>query len=209
MDQEIEVLRRSAAAGWVPSRDVLQRVLAQIDSQLVADAIVSPYDQPFKRLGRDIPLSEQPALQQCGLQAVAEQVLPALRRLRALVADELQASAPADGSLRGYPQGDAVYTMHVRQQTSTSLTPAQIHALGQRELVRLCGDRDAKLWASRSACPPICIRDSAICKGRPFAPRRAAGRRHRQPGPGRVAPADDRLHGRAHRRQPRICRQRD
>ena len=142
MEQEVALIRSSAAAGWVPAREVLQRVLTQIDSQLVAPE-ATPYYQPFVRLGSAIPATEQQALQQRGRDAIRTQVLPALQRLRTLIADELLPKAPAEGSLRQYPGGDGVYAMAVRHRTTTDLTPAQIHAIGLRELTRLRGEMEA------------------------------------------------------------------
>jgi uncharacterized protein (DUF885 family) len=143
MAQEMALIRASAAAGWVPSRDVLQRVLSQIDAQLATPPEGMPHYGPFKRLGRDIPQAEQTALQQRGREAVALHVVPPLKALRALVADELLPKAPQEGAYRNYPGGEAVYAMLVRQQTTTSMSPAQIHAIGQRELQRLRGEQEA------------------------------------------------------------------
>jgi uncharacterized protein (DUF885 family) len=143
MEQEVAQLRRSAAAGWVPARDVLTRVLAQIDAQIGPAPQDTPFFQPFKRMGPGVTPQEQQALQTRAREAITSQVVPALRRLRALVADELLPKAPADGSLRQYPQGERVYALLVRQQTTTDLTPEQIHALGQRELGRLRGEMEA------------------------------------------------------------------
>ena len=143
MDQEMALIRASAVAGWVPSRDVLQRVLAQIDTQLATPPEGMPHYGPFKRLGREIPAAEQAALQQRGRDAIGQQVVPPLKALRALVSDELLPKAPQEGSLRNYPGGDAVYRMLVRHQTTTVLSPAQIHAIGQRELQRLRGEMEA------------------------------------------------------------------
>ena len=142
MDQEIAQLRSSAAAGWVAARDVLERVLSQLDTQLVAPQD-TPHAQPFKRLGSGIPAAVQAQLQRRGLEAIATQVLPSLRKLRALISAELLPKAPAEGSLRQYPQGDRVYAMLVRHRTTTDLTPAQIHATGLRELARLRSEMDA------------------------------------------------------------------
>ena len=142
MEQDMALIRASAAAGWVPAREVLQRVLAQIDSQLVA-AEATPYYQPFQRLGSGIAAAEQQALQQRGRAAIHSHVLPALQRLRALIADKLLPIAPAEGALRQYPDGERVYAMNVRHRTTTDLTPAQIHATGQRELTRLRGEMEA------------------------------------------------------------------
>ena len=148
MEQEIAQLRRSAALGWVPARPVLERVLAQIDAQLLAPE-AAPHYQPFKRLGQGIAPDQAQALRERGLQAVATQVLPALRQLRALVSDELMAKAPADGALRNYPDGAKVYAMAVRHRTSTDMTPAQIHAIGLRELARLRSEMEAVMKETR------------------------------------------------------------
>lgn len=145
MEQEIAQLRASATAGWVPARDVLQRVLAQIDAQLADDPEKTPFWTPFRRLAASsgIAADERAALLQAGREAIATQVLPAQRGLRALVADELLPRAPADGSLARYPGGDRWYALQVRLNTTTDLTPQQIHAIGQRELARLRGEMDA------------------------------------------------------------------
>jgi uncharacterized protein (DUF885 family) len=127
----------------VPPRTVLERVLLQIDGQLTADVDKSPFFEPFTRLGKDIPAAEQDVLRDQGRRAITEQVAPALRRLRAFVVDEYLPAAPADGALGRYPDGAAVYAEQVRSNTTTELTPAQIHAIGQRELARLRGEMEA------------------------------------------------------------------
>ena len=140
MQHQIERMRSGIALGWVPGRDVLERVLRQIDVQLASRTEDSPYYGPFKRLGSAIPADERTALQARGRAAIERDVVPALRRLRAFVADEYLPKAPANGPLAGYPDGRAVYEMLVRQQTTTSLSAQQIHAIGQRELARLHGE---------------------------------------------------------------------
>jgi uncharacterized protein (DUF885 family) len=137
MDQEIANLRRAAAAGYVPSKDLLERVLAQIDGQLVADATATPWYAPFKRLGSGIPAPEREALQQRGKTAIETQVMPPMRALRALVATELMPRAAAEGSLKNAPDGTKIYDILVRQQTTTDLPALEIHAIGLRELARL------------------------------------------------------------------------
>lgn len=142
MEQEMALMRKSAAAGWVPARDVLERVLAQIDAQIAPAAPDTPWYQPFKRMGPGIAPAEQQALQQRARQVIEQQVVPTMRKLRTLVAEELLPKAPAEGSLRQYPQGTAYYALMVRQMTTTDLTPEQIHAIGNRELTRLRGEME-------------------------------------------------------------------
>ena len=143
MDQQIAILRRGTALGWVSSRDVLDRVLAQIDEQLAVDVQAGPYFAPFKRLGSDIPPEQRAALQTAGQEAVARYVLPSLKKLRAFVAGEYIPRAPANGALSNYPDGTQVYDIVVRNQTTTNLSAAEIHDIGLRELSRLRGEMEA------------------------------------------------------------------
>ncbi len=137
VDQEIANLRRGLAVGWVPPREVLERVLAQIDAQVPVALETGPFYVPFTRLPISMPETDRNALQAGARSAIATHVVPAMQRLRAFVADEYLARAPADGALKNYPDGTKVYDMLVRQQTTTNLSAQQIHDIGLRELKRL------------------------------------------------------------------------
>jgi len=100
VDQEIDSLRRGMAAGWVPSQPVLREVLRQLDVQLAAALDKSAYYEPFTRLGSAIPPALQASLAQRGAQRIAQDVQPAVRRLREFVAGPYLAAAPAEGACR-------------------------------------------------------------------------------------------------------------
>ena len=141
VDQQIELMRRGMALGWVSARPVLERSLVQIDEQLRAGVEDGPFAEPFRRLGSDIAPADRVALQGRAHRAIGEQVLPALRKLRAFIAGEYLPRA--DGALSGYPDGARVYEYLARRSTTTSLAPAQIHAIGQRELAAIRAEMDA------------------------------------------------------------------
>ena len=140
VDQELARLRQGMALGWVAAQPAVERVLRALDSQLNATPEAGPFYEPFTRLGSDIPAAEQQALQQRARRAIAEQVLPAQRRLRDFVAGDYARAAPVAGNMSGYPGGAAVYAAAVRSQTTTDLSPVQIHAIGLREVARLRGE---------------------------------------------------------------------
>jgi len=140
VDQELLRLRQGISLGWVAPPAVLDRVLATLDGQLAAVGDASPFFLPFASLGSEIPAAEQDSLRRRARQLITEQVLPAQRRLRNFVASDYRAAAPASGAMSSYPGGAAVYAATVRQQTTTDLSPAQIHAIGLREVARLDGE---------------------------------------------------------------------
>ena len=129
LDIEIENLKRGMAAGWVPPRPVLHRVLSALDGLLVAPEASAIYE-PFKTLGSAIPPEEQQQLRERALKLIATEAQPALRRLRAFVAGPYLAAAPAEGGFSSYPGGAEVYAALVAEHTTTRLTPDEIHQMG-------------------------------------------------------------------------------
>jgi uncharacterized protein (DUF885 family) len=140
VEQEISWVRGGIALGWVTARPVLERSLAQIDGQIQPAAREGPFFEPFRKLDTSLPAAIRETLQQRAEVLITEQVLPAQRRLRRFIADELLPAAPAAGGLSSYPGGDQVYVQLVRDQTTTDLTPQQVHAIGLREVARLQGE---------------------------------------------------------------------
>ena len=146
VQQELQRLRAGTAQGWVPPVTVLDRVLAQIDAQLDADGDRSPFFAPFLELGSDIPAAERAALQGRAREHIRQHVLPALRQLRAFVADEYRPASlrlATTGAMSAYPGGAEVYARLVRRHTTTSLSAAEVHALGLREVARLRREMEA------------------------------------------------------------------
>jgi uncharacterized protein (DUF885 family) len=143
VDQEIDALRSSAALGWVPPKSVLERVLSQIDGQINEPIETNGFYVPFTRLPKSWPEAQRQALQSRGREAITSTLLPALRKLRGFVANELMPKATASGAYSDYPDGARVYAMLAKRSTTTTLTPAQIHAIGQRELSRLRAEMEA------------------------------------------------------------------
>lgn len=137
MEQELVLMRRSQALGYVPARDVLQRAIAQIDAQFANGLEASPYAAPLKRLGPAIPEARCAVLAERLRAALARDVEPPMRALRAYLVDEALPKAPAEGGLAGYPDGRALYEVLVREQTTTKLTARQIHDTGLAELTRV------------------------------------------------------------------------
>ncbi|WP_418320817.1 DUF885 domain-containing protein [Piscinibacter sakaiensis] len=143
VEQEIARLEFAQRAGMVPPRAGLERALAQIDSLLAAPLASSPYFEPFTRLGSAIPEDGKKALRERGERAVLTEVLPAMRRLRDFVGGAYLAAAPADGALLNYRDGQRIYAALVRNHTTTSLTPAEIHQIGLQQVARLRGEMEA------------------------------------------------------------------
>jgi len=153
VDQQIAWMREGLAAGWVPARDVLDRAVGQIDEQLSAPVESSAWYESFAKMKGDIAAAERDKLQADARESIARDVTPSMRKLRGFIVDELKPKAPAEGSLRNYPDGPKIYDFLVRANTTTPLAAKQVHEVGLRELASIRAEmegimRDVKFEGS-------------------------------------------------------------
>jgi uncharacterized protein (DUF885 family) len=143
LDELERGLTRAMARGWLPPRVVVRRVPEQIDALLVADLAANPVYAPFQRFPERIAAADRERLAAQGRSAITDKVLPAFRKLRSFyVAKYLPACSEgfAAASKQSWP---SAYAAAVAAQTTTSLTPQEIHELGLKEVVRIGAEMDA------------------------------------------------------------------
>jgi uncharacterized protein (DUF885 family) len=137
VDQTIGLMREGVRARMLWPKVTLQRVPAQLDRQLVSRPEESNFYKPFKRFSKDIPEAEQARLAQAGRDAVARSIIPSLRRLREyFVTEYLPASFDHVGVWQ-WPNGAEAYAFLARRNTTTEMTPEQIHEKGLSEVARI------------------------------------------------------------------------
>jgi uncharacterized protein (DUF885 family) len=137
VDQTLALMREGVRAKMLWPKVTLQRVPAQFERQLVARPEESNFYKPFRNFPADIPEAERARLSQQGREAVAQFVLPALRRLRDyFVGEYLPASFDRVGAWQ-WPNGAEAYAFLARRYTTTAMTPEQIHEKGLSEVARI------------------------------------------------------------------------
>jgi len=140
VDQEIAILRKGLALGWVTAKPVLARAIAQVEGQLPEDVTRSPVYEPFSRMAVDPGVKANYQAQ--GQAAVQQHFYPAQRKLLAVLKDELAPKAPDSGSLSGYPGGQAVYEALILRHVTLPLAAGDIHTTGLREAARIRAEMD-------------------------------------------------------------------
>ncbi|HSO35760.1 MAG TPA: DUF885 domain-containing protein, partial [Labilithrix sp.] len=143
VDATLEVLAEGIRTGMVHPRQIMQRVVAQIDAQIVTDPTKSPFYAPYKKTDAPIPAAERERLAAEAKRSILASVVPAFTKLRAFWIEKyLPASSEGVGAWR-LPNGDALYAFTARSHTTTKLTPDEIHAIGLREVARIRGEMEA------------------------------------------------------------------
>ncbi|MGH9863571.1 MAG: DUF885 domain-containing protein, partial [Candidatus Acidiferrales bacterium] len=137
MDQTIALMREGIRARIVHSRVIMERLPDQIRKQIVDDPAKSFFYKPFLKFPADISATDQERLSAEGKKAIADQVVPAYRRLLEFFTKEyLPACFDKVGAWQ-LPRGKEFYTFRARVFTTTNFTPDEIHEIGQQEVKRI------------------------------------------------------------------------
>lgn len=155
IDQETERARADAERGVRPPLFIMDTTLQMLQSVLQQPAMAQPYVTSFRRkldaLVAAAPESARPELERRNQgyiaraeQIVRDQVLPAHARAAAFLrADRVNAGdAPSVSRL---PRGAEFYAAALRIETTTNLTPDDIHTIGLQRVTALTNQLDIAL----------------------------------------------------------------
>jgi uncharacterized protein (DUF885 family) len=141
-DQAIANMREGVQKGVVQPRVVMERLLPQLDDMLVAKPEDSLFWTPVANFPETVPAADRPRLEAAYRRAIAEQVLPAYRRLRDYVRDEYLPKCRTTIAWTALPDGQAWYQFYVSEHTTTDMSAQQIHEIGVSEVQRILGEMD-------------------------------------------------------------------
>ena len=136
LDQYGDLLRRGAKEKRTQPRAVMERVLEPLAKQVTDRPEDSPFFGRFRNYADAIPAADRARLTAEAKQVIAESVIPAYRRFQAVFRDEYLPATRQTVGLWDTPDGLAHYQYLATYHTTTTLTPAEIHAIGLKEVAR-------------------------------------------------------------------------
>ncbi|KQZ57728.1 hypothetical protein ASD53_08940 [Lysobacter sp. Root559] len=137
IEQTTVLMREGLKEKRTPPQVLMQRVPAQIASQIVDDPSKSAFYRPFLRFPASVPESERAALQAQAKQAIGERIVPAYRKFAAFFNDEYLPKTRTGIAVAELPDGKAYYDFLARYYTTTDLSADQIHQTGLSEVARI------------------------------------------------------------------------
>lgn len=133
----IQRLREGVVAGVVLPRIVVERMLPQLRAHLGIEPEKTQFWRPLETLPTGISVADRTRLTTAWHDKIATVVQPAYQRLYDYLRNEYLPHARQTDGLGQIPGGAALYSYYVRYHTTVDMPPAQIHALGLREVERL------------------------------------------------------------------------
>jgi uncharacterized protein (DUF885 family) len=140
IDQAIANMREGMRVGVVQPRSVMQSALPQFQKLAAKTAEASSYYAPVTNMPKTFSDADRRALTQAYRSTIANQLNPALARLARFIETDYLPAARTSTGWSALPHGAEWYLARVASQTTTTLTPEQIHATGLAEVARIQGE---------------------------------------------------------------------
>ncbi|WP_342039336.1 DUF885 domain-containing protein [Allosphingosinicella indica] len=137
VDTIIARMREGMASGVVQPQLVAQNIVGQLDQMLGESVEGSAFYRPLTKFPADVPAADQERLKTAYRTAISSKLRPALQRLRDFTANEYLPAARPSVGLLDMKGGPALYRYLVEVNTTTDMTPEQIHKIGVDEVKRL------------------------------------------------------------------------
>lgn len=155
-DISIDITRQAVAQAYVLPCSVLGNFSRSITGLIATDPTQSRIYEPFTRT-RPLDISEPDwaAMQAEARNIITTQINPAFDKLNRFFVDEYLPHCAASDSVSAQPGGAAYYAFRVGQETTTNMTPQQVHDLGLAEVARIRAEMEnlarASGYADRAA----------------------------------------------------------
>jgi uncharacterized protein (DUF885 family) len=142
-DAALEITGQAVKGGYVLPCSVLGNYEKSIAGVIAEDPARSRFYEPFTRSRPgDVSESEWTAMKARARRLVVEVLNPAYAKHLAFYRTAYAPRCARSDSISAQPGGRQYYAFRVRQETTTDLTPDQIHAIGLRESARIRGEME-------------------------------------------------------------------
>ncbi len=142
-EQAIINMRKGMDEGYVQPAVLMERVLPQLQAQIVESPEDSVYWGPVAGMPESFSAGDRQRLTAAYRTLITEQLVPNYQRLHDFVQSEYLPKCRDSFGMQGLPGGDAWYDYRVRRMTTTDYTPEQIHEIGLAEVARIHGEMRA------------------------------------------------------------------
>ncbi|WP_444911545.1 DUF885 domain-containing protein [Microbulbifer sp. PAAF003] len=142
IEQTQGLMRRGLRKGVTPPQITLRDLPRQIRALVPAAPEQSPLLTAFNQMPEAIPATKRKSLQQRAYAIYSKQLVPAWQGMAEFVERKYIPEAQVDTALTSRPDGLRWYAHKVEENTTTDLSPEEIHRIGLAEVKRIRGEMD-------------------------------------------------------------------
>jgi uncharacterized protein (DUF885 family) len=142
-DQLEADMRQGMRDGLMPPRYLLEKVASEAQEIATKPVNDSLFTDPLKHFPSAMPVAEQKKFADEITPTISSQVLPAYAKFAKFVKEEYAPKGRTEFGVWSLPDGAARYRQNIREETTTDMSPEELHALGLKQVAQI----DAEMLA--------------------------------------------------------------
>jgi uncharacterized protein (DUF885 family) len=148
VEEQLALLKEGLRKGYTQPKVTMRDVPEQIAALVPEDPMKSTLLEAFTEFPPSIGEADRTRLAAQAIQIYSNGVRPIFLKLRDYVANTYVPACREAIAATALPNGSTSYAFHVRWQTTTNLTPLQIHEVGLAEVKRIRAEMDQLIASS-------------------------------------------------------------
>ncbi|MBB6274215.1 uncharacterized protein (DUF885 family) [Pedobacter cryoconitis] len=136
-DTAIGNFKKGIAAGIVLPKALVVKMYPQMLGMVVTDPAKSLFYGPVEHMPKGFSAADQKRLTEAYRNTILTVIVPTYKKLGEFLKNEYLPKARATSGFSSLPDGTAMYTYLVKQQTTTTKTPEEIYQTGLKEVARI------------------------------------------------------------------------
>ncbi len=137
LDQIMQDMRLGMRDGLMPPKYLLEKVVGESEEVAHKPVNESMFTSPLKKFPDGISLKDQKRLADEITPTVSAIVLPAYAKFAKFVKDEYAPKGRTEFGVWSLPAGAARYRQNIREQTTTDMSPEELHELGLKQVQQI------------------------------------------------------------------------
>jgi uncharacterized protein (DUF885 family) len=142
VEEQLALLKEGLRRGYTSPKITMRDVPKQIADLVPEDPMKSALLEPFAEFPSGISEGDRARLSKRAKEIYVTSLRPVFLKLHDYVANTYVPACRDAIAATALPNGATAYAFHVRWQTTTNLTPQQIHEIGLAEVKRIHGEMD-------------------------------------------------------------------
>jgi uncharacterized protein (DUF885 family) len=137
MEDVSDRMRKGMAEGLMPPKFLLEKVADQADGIAAQKPEESPFAVPITKIPPSFSEQDRSRLRETVLSAIRESIVPAYQGFGKFVRQQYAPRGRTEAGMWSLPDGRERYAAVVRRETTTELTPEEIHRIGLEQVARI------------------------------------------------------------------------
>lgn len=136
-DDNIGQMRKGMADNLMPPKFILEQVIEQAQEIALQTPEQTPFVTPLEKFPQEILAPAQQKVREQVVSAIRDAVLPAYARFVKFLKEEYAPKGRTEVGTWALPDGAARYAAEVKRNTTTNLTPEEIHSIGLQQVAAI------------------------------------------------------------------------